>query len=161
MVNSTVQHTMNHYSLRGVYISGFCSHVKLANTKMTFANLQLYGFLLTCYIQNRCKLYMNNCQFVRSNNVPSVLYLYHTGLNVFTSCTFSNNTGGQSVIAIYQSQGQFYKNTFINCTIADNNMTGITLLETAVHFSGRNVIQNNRNSRGSWYHTCSTLQDYC
>ena len=149
MVNSTVQHTMNHYSLRGVYISGFCSHVKLANTKMTFANLQLYGFLLTCYIQNRCKLYMNNCQFVRSNNVPSVLYLYHTGLNVFTSCTFSNNTGGQSVIAIYQSQGQFYKNTFINCTIADNNMTGITLLETAVHFSGRNVIQNNRKAEGA------------
>ena len=28
-------------------------------------------------------------------------------------------------------------------------MTGITLLETAVHFSGRNVIQNNRKAEGA------------
>ena len=144
MLNSTIQHTINHYhSLNGVTISGFCSHVKLSNTKMTFA-LQLQGFSLTCSIQRRCMLQMDNCQFVRSNNVPTVLYLYHIGLSVFTSCTFSNNTGGESVITMHQLQLQSQNNSFINCTISDNNMTGITLLETVVHFSCRNVIQNNR-----------------
>ena len=149
MLNSTIQHTINHYhSLNGVTISGFCSHVKLSNTKMTFA-LQLQGFSLTCSIQRRCMLQMDNCQFVRSNNVPTVLYLYHIGLSVFTSCTFSNNTGGESVITMHQLQLQSQNNSFINCTISDNNMTGITLLETVVHFSGRNVIQNNRKAEGA------------
>ena len=150
MLNLTIKQTTEiHNSLRGVYIAGFCSHVKLANTKMTFSNLQLWGFSLICYAQSRCMLQMDNCQFERSNNVPVVLSLYHTDVNVFTNCTFSNNTGGLSAIAIYQSQTKSYNNSFINCTISDNNMTGITLFETLAYFIGRNVIQNNRNTEGA------------
>ena len=33
--------------------------------------------------------------------------------------------------------------------IADNKMTGITLIETRSEFIGRNVIQNNRNTEGA------------
>ena len=150
MVNSTIRHTINHDSLRGAIIFGFCSHVKLANTKMMFANLQR-GFLLDSNFRSISEFQINNCQFEGSNNVSVVLFLLHTGKNVFTNCTFLNNTGGQSVIAIYQSQGMISqnKNTFINCTISDNNMTGITLFESAVYFIGHNVIQNNRNTEGA------------
>ena len=127
---------------------GFWSHVKFANTKMTFANLHLRGFFLTCNVQSRCMLQMNNCQFERSIDVPLVLHLQYPDISVFTNCTFSNNTGRLSVIAIYHSHLRSYTN-FINCTISDNNMTGITLFETGASFIGRNVIQNNRNTEGA------------
>ena len=80
-----------------------------------------------------CMLQMNDCRIENSHNVPLVFHLSHTGVNVFTNCTFSNNTGGHSVISIYQPQ-RYNDNTFINCTISDNNMTGITLFEAAAHF---------------------------
>ena len=151
ILNSTIQHERKHRlrSFRGVQISGSCSPVKLANTKMAFVNIYLHGFTLSCNVLSRCKLQMNNCQFEGSTNVPIVLSLLNTVQNVFTNCTFSNNTGGQSVISIYQSQLANSYNTFINCTISDNNMTGLTLFGTAVHFIGRNVIQNNRNTEGA------------
>ena len=40
-------------------------------------------------------------------------------------------------------------NNIHSCTISDNNMTGITLIETSATFSGHNVIQNNRNTEGA------------
>ena len=150
MLNSTIQHTRNqHYCLDGVTIYGYFSHVKLVSTKMTFANLHSRGFVISCSKQNMCMLQMNNCQFERSINVLSVLYLFQTVVNIFTSCTFSNNTGGESVITISQSKCTHSYNSFINCTISDNSMTGITLFETVAYFTGRNVIQNNRNTEGA------------
>ena len=77
-----------------------------------------------------------------------IVYLFRMGFNVFKNSEFSNNTGGRSVISIYRSRA-FYNNSFINCTISDNAMTGITLFETTANFIGCNVIENNQNTHGA------------
>ena len=151
MLNSTIRHTILR-SNYGVSIRGCFIQMKVDNTKMTFANLHSIGFLFSCKglitPHKTCILQMYNCRFQRSNNVPLVLYLSYTGVNVFTNCIFSNNTVGHSVISIYHSQHK-YNNTFINCTISNNAMTGIILFDTTVKFIGRNVIQNNQNTNGA------------
>ena len=150
LLNSTIEHTLSP-SNQGMYIKGFYTKVEFVNTKMTFSNLNSKGLSLECRTlkpYGTCMLQMNNCQIENSHNVPFVFHLSHTGVNVFTNCTFSNNTGGHSVISIYRPQRHF-NNTFINCTVSDNNMTGITLFEAAAYFVGHNVIQNNRNTQGA------------
>ena len=147
LMDSTIHHTITP-SNQGVSIKGFYTKVEFVNTKMTFANLHFRGLFIECNGPHACILQMNDCQFENSHNVPIVFYLSHTGVNVFTNCSFSNNTGGHSVISIYQPQHRF-NNTFLNCTISDNNMTGITLFEAAAYFVGRNVIQNNQHTQGA------------
>ena len=153
LLNSTIQHTISP-SNQGMAINCFYTRVEVANTKMTFANIHFRGLFLQCKALHttalgyECMLQMNDCQIESSHNVPHVFHLSHTGVNVFTNCTFSNNTGGHSVISIYRPQRHF-SNTFINCTVSDNNMTGITLFEAVAYFVGRNVIQNNRHTQGA------------
>ena len=90
---------------------------------------------------------MVECQFEGSRNAQ-VVYLKQTHA-VITNCTFSNNTGtgSQSAITIYQTD---LHRTFITSSIiSDNNMTGITLIDTGARFIGCNVIRNNRNTEGA------------
>ena len=54
------------------------------------------------------------------------------------------NVGGQSVITLYHAFG-----TFVNSRISNNNMTGITAIESNIELHGHNVIENNRNTEGA------------
>ena len=150
LLNSTIQHTLSP-SIRGVYIFGSSIQVTISNTKMTFTNLHSMGLHLNCEspnLRSTCTLQMSDSQIENSHTVSLVLYLSYTGENIFTNCTFSNNTGGHSVISIYKPQFPL-NNTFINCTVANNTMTGIALFETTAYFIGRNVIQNNHHTHGA------------
>ena len=147
MLNSTVQHTKT-YSGYGVHIEGCCANVQLINTSMRFANVHFIGFLLfgtNNYIHTIIQ--MNNCQFIGNSGVSFIVYLYQVHVDII-NCIFSNNTNGSSVIMLRQN-GFEGTNNIHSCTISDNNMTGITLIETSATFSGHNVIQNNRNTEGA------------
>ena len=146
MVNSTV-HTKTH-SDYGVSIKGCCASVQLTNTSMSFANIHFIGFvrLGSSFINTR--IHMNNCQFIGSSKVPSIVYLFQVQVDI-TNSIFSNNTSdanGRSVITLHHTG---FRDVIHSCTISDNNMTGITLIETSAKFSGYNVIQNNRNTEGA------------
>ena len=66
--------------------------------------------------------------------------------NIITNCTFSNNTGGHSVIIA----GIGHINIVVKSSIiSDNHMTGIILDSAHLKFIGRNVIQNNKNTEGA------------
>ena len=142
LLNSVVRHTTS-LSNHGVVIVGYFTMADVVGTKMTFANIRVAGLVISCY-----RLRMSNSQIVNSQNVPIVFRLSHSGWNFFTNCSFSNNTGGHSVISIYEPQRSF-SNVFINCTVSDNTMSGISLSGTAAEFVGRNVIQNNHHTHGA------------
>ena len=142
LLNSVVHHTIS-ISNHGVVIAGNSATAQVVGTKMTFANIRVAGLVINCY-----GLWMNNSQIVNSHNVHIVFRLSHSGWNFFTNCTFSNNTGGRAVISIYEPQDCF-TNIFINCTVSDNSMSGISLFGTAAKFVGRNVIQNNHYTYGA------------
>ena len=101
--------------------------------------------LASLEVHAHCK--WSHSQIEGSHNLPTVLTLMQI-LAVITNCTFSNNSGSvSSVISIFPNN---IDRTFItSSTIADNNMTGITLIDTGARFIGRNVIQNNRNTEGA------------
>ena len=147
MLNSTVYHTKT-YSGYGVHIEGCCANVQLTNTSMRFANVHFIGFLLfgTSNLIGTM-MQMSSCQFIGSIGVSFIVYLYQVHADI-TNCIFSNNTNGSSVIMLRQN-GFEGTNIIHSCTISDNNMTGITLIETSATFSGHNVIQNNRNTEGA------------
>ena len=123
-----------------------CPHVTLSNSNMTFANLYVAGLYQVGNTPSTALLQIDSCQFNRNRNVPSVLYLSTASI---TNSTFSNNTGGDSVITISQSSISKVQSTFTNCLITDNNMTGVTIIATGAKFVGCNVIQNNRNTKGA------------
>ena len=148
MINSIVYSEA--HSDEGVVIKGCCGNVKLTNTSMRFTELKSIGFAqFGSNINNkRNTIQMDNCQFIGSSGVPSVVFLYQVQANI-TNCVFSKNTGdrdGRSVITLDQTG---YNDTIHSCIISDNNMTGITLVESGATFSGHNVIQNNRNTDGA------------
>ena len=94
---------------------------------------------------------MNNCQFEGSQSVGAILYFYLSRDTFITNCTFSNNTGGQSVIVFdINTDDEHFSATITNSSIFDNNMTGITIMNSGlVWFKGHNVIQNNKNTEGA------------
>ena len=74
----------------------------------------------------------------------------------FSNCYFSNNSNGLSVITVKNSAL-----SFSHCTISDNNMTGITIMEGGlVGFEALNKIQNNRASEGAGIKLLPTTQVY-
>ena len=148
MLNSNVYSEA--HSDEGVVIKGCCGNVKLTNTSMRFTNLKSIGFAQfgSNSDNKRNTIQMDNCQFIGSSQVPSVVFLYQVQANI-TNCVFSNNTGdrdGRSVITLDQTG---YNDIIDSCIISDNNMAGITLVESGATFSGHNVIQNNRNTDGA------------
>ena len=155
LINSTIVHTETH-SDYGVQITGSCClSVTLSNTRMRLTKQNGFGFYSASDQRSPFQLQINDCQFEGSQSVGAILYLKST-LTTITNCTFSNNTGNHSVIVIDCKINDYYYcdtncNTITNTSISNNNMTGITIIEScgAVHFRGRNVIQNNRNTEGA------------
>ena len=147
MLNSTV-FTKSH-SHFGVWINTCCTTLQITNTSMTFVNKRFFGFLLLADYISDNTIQMDGCHFIGSTGVPSVIYLYRVQAKII-NCIFSNNTSdgdGRSVITIELTG--FSDAVIHSCIISDNNMTGITLIEAAAAFSGRNVIKNNRNTEGA------------
>ena len=146
-VNSSIVHTETHCNF-GVMIITISNSLYLTNTRMRFANMT-NGFHASSN-----NLVMDSCAIERNFNVPLIVYLKGATTSI-TNCTFSHNTGGRSVITIQQSTLHY-----TNSSISNNNMTGITLLETTAWFRGRNVIQNNRNTEGAGITYIPTLSNY-
>ena len=148
LINSTIVHTETH-SDYGVRITG-CK-VTLTNTRIRLTKQNKFGvYILGGQYSNAIQ--MTDCQFERSQSQRGILYIRQ---GVITNCTFSNNTGDQSVIAIDNNYDNPYTVAIINSSITDNNMTGITITKS-VYFNGRNVIQNNRNTEGAGITLIST-----
>ena len=121
--------------------------VTLRDTRMKFANIHIAGFYMERLkaIQN---LQIYDCQFESSHNVSVILSVLEAFTHI-VNCIFSNNTGGNSVIVFFCKNSFSDGNSFENCVISNNNMTGITLIASKIKFKGRNVIQNNRNTEGA------------
>ena len=146
LLGSTIVHTGMTYSDYGVSIISFGDiFVTLRDTRMIFANLHLAGFYMKS-ISGLQLMKIFDCQFESSHNVSVILSVLEARTDII-NCSFSNNTGGNSVIVFFCKGIQNY--FFENCVISNNNMTGITLIASNAEFSGRNVIQNNRNTEGA------------
>ena len=91
---------------------------------------------------------MDSCQFIGSTGVPTLVYLNQINA-VITNCIFSNNTSDANICSVITLHQTGFKDAIHSCTISDNSMTGITIIETSATFSGHNVIQNNRNKEGA------------
>ena len=151
ILNSTIVNEGTYSGYGVVIVIGHSTYVKFVNTRMRVANLLYFGFELVGYnvhddMFSASQLQMVNCQFERCNNVSVIIYLISQPLMIITNCTFSNNTGGRSVITNWSGTNTIVVNSSI---ISDNNMTGITLDSAILKFIGRNVIQNNRNTEGA------------
>ena len=166
ILNSTITHTEKQ-SIHGVNIMGCCTKVIFNNTRMrltkqivsgVFANGHIQGF---GYSINAQTLTMDNCIIEISQSGTALIQV--SGMfYLFNNCTFSNNSGNQSVIMILHNDDNehvqcvwknvvTYCGTISNCLISDNNMTGIVIVKSThgLYFIGRNVIQNNRNTQGA------------
>ena len=147
-INSSIIHTKTQ-SLTGVGITGCCPVIEFTKTKVTLSKQSFGGFYITGTI-----LVVTECQFEGSRGGGVILYPKNAGIRI-TNSTFSNNTGDRSVIVIDEN----YQYVIIaNSTISNNNMTGITIIDGHVYFSGHNVIQNNRNTEGAGINIQSTSQ---
>ena len=166
ILNSTITHTETP-SLNGVSIKGCCTKVIFNNTIMRLTKQIVSGVFVDGDIQgignsiDAQSLRMDNCIIERSHSGNALLYV--SGLAyIINNCTFSNNSGNQSVIMIKSDDinlGCLWKNILTsyscgvisNCSISDNNMTGIVILKSTrgLIFIGHNVIQNNRNTQGA------------
>ena len=120
---------------------------ELTNTSMRFAN-KFIGFKLVGDNVINARIQIDNCQFIGSYAVTYIVYLEQVSAKI-TNSIFSNNTSdanGGSVIILHN----IIYIPIHSCNISENNnMTGITLIDTAAAFSGYNVIQNNRNTEGA------------
>ena len=148
LTRSTIVHTGMTYSDYGVSIISYGdTDVSIEDTRMKFANLHLAGFYMKRMIGNQL-LEISYCQFESSHNVSVILSVVEADTHI-ANCIFSNNTGGNSVIVFFCKGSFIVGNSFENCVISNNNMTGITLIASNAVFYGRNVIQNNRNTEGA------------
>ena len=148
LLMSTIVHTGTMYSDYGVSIVSYGEiFVILRHTRMKFANLHLAGFYMKRMSDNN-KMHIIDCQFENSHNVSVILSVVEVDTRI-ENCIFSNNTGGNSVIVFFCNALLGEDNSFKNCVISNNNMTGITLIASTIEFNGRNVIQNNRNTEGA------------
>ena len=150
MLNSNVQ-SEQHSTYVGVFVYtvGCCTSVQLTNTSMRFANKPI-GFKQVADIVDNARIQIDSCQFIGSYAVTSIVYLEQVRA-IITNSIFSNNTSdanGGSVIKLNHI-GDYYLIVH-SCNISENNnMTGITLIDTSAVFSGSNVIKNNRNTEGA------------
>ena len=138
--DSTIVHTET-ASDQVVNISS-CDEVTMTNTTWKIAN-QLNTGVVTERIGRR--LLIKDCHFEGCYNLSSVLLVKsQASWSTIDNCTFSNNTGGRSVIFLYQADSNV-----INSVVSDNSMTGITAIESNIEFHGHNFIQNNRYREGA------------
>ena len=147
VINSNILHTENH-SFYGVTFQGCCPLIKFINTRIIISK-QIFGFYALGYSSDPFSNYglqINDSQFEGSQS-GAILYT-RLPQAIITNCTFSNNTGGQSVI-VFDSSNGYSAALITNSIISDNNMTGIIIKKGILSFIGRNVIQNNRDTEGA------------
>ena len=125
----------------GIYIEN-CNVLSITNS---IVQLQIARTSVTINGKNDLVIYLiiENCSFIENKNSPSTSTFFIENvpmiLNdfrtvVITKCNFSNNSNGLSVITVKNSQLKIS-----NCLIADNNMTGITVMDNGkVNFTGTN-----------------------
>ena len=89
---------------------------------------------------------IQNSVFTRKTCPVAVIVAEMANLHIVNT-TFSNNSNGVAVIAA--SLADPYILTMTDCTIADNAVTGVSVREGLVLFTGQNVIQNNKSNRGA------------
>ena len=163
ILNSTITHTETPSS-NGVSIKGCCTRVSFNNTRMRLTKQIGSGVIVEGNSINTQSLRMDNCIIERSQSGIALLHVI--GITyLINNCTFSNNSGNQSVIMIEQSNdvdlGCLRMNNYTqyeycgiisNSLISDNSMTGIVIIKSTnsgLYFIGHNVIQNNRNTQGA------------
>ena len=128
----------------GVYVhtEGCCASVQLTNTSMRFANKSI-GFKQVGDNVYNARIQIDSCQFIGSYAVTYIVYLEQVNAKI-TNSIFSNNTSdanGGSVITLHNIMVTIYPIVH-SCNISENNnMTGITLIDTSAVFSGYNVIK--------------------
>ena len=172
ILNSTITHTETP-SWNAVSITGCCARVMFDNTRIKLTKQSDSGVFVdggigqqgnVGYFTDEQSLRMDNCIIERSQSGKALLYMRGIAY-LFNNCTFSNNSGNQTVVLIHliqdnnsicswkvtNSENIPYCGTIINCTISDNNMTGIVIFKSfnGIYLNGRNVIQNNRNTQGA------------
>ena len=157
ILNSSITHTETS-SWNGVSITGCCTRVIFNNTRMRLTKQIESCVFVDSHFQclNLLSLIMDNCIIERSQCGTAILYVGSI-THLINNCTFSNNSGSQSVIMIHKIDNGCYNifkgrcNILKNSLISDNNMTGIVILKSIfeLYFYGRNVIQNNRNTQGA------------
>ena len=159
LINSTIVHTETH-SDYGVQIIGCCPTVTLTNTKIRLTKQKYFGLHIASdqSSRNSFPVHIKDCQFEKSQSVGAIFYL-SVLIAYITNCTFSNNTGNHSVIAIDIKIDLPTLFVIRSSSISDNNMTGITIVGSGeVYFVRRNVIQNNRNTEGAGITFQNTVQ---
>ena len=114
----------------------------MINTKFRMGNQKIAGLSIIYSIN----LTISNSLFDGCYNIGSVVLIrsHRTVDASINNSTFVNNTGGRSVITLYQAYC-----SIMNSRISDNSMTGITAIESNIEFPGYNVIQNNRYTEGA------------
>ena len=140
LMDSKILHTTPSDS---VFYASNCHDVTVTNTQMTMANQCFAGFV--CDHLN--KLTIKSSCIEGCYNLSSVLLIKSQKFNHVTisnSTFFKQHKWSISVITFYSS-----KTLVVNSSISDNNMTGITAIESYVVFHGHNVIQNNRYTEGA------------
>ena len=159
ILNSTITHTETP-SLNGVSIKGCCTRVIFNNTRMRLTKQKESGVIVEGNSINMQSLRMDYCIIERSQSGTALLHVSGIAYMI-NNCTFSNNSGNQSVIMIEESNDIYSKCLWVNyhtqcgiisnCLISDNNMTGIVIFKSTqgLLFIGHNVIQNNRNTQGA------------
>ena len=159
LINSTIVHTETH-SDYGVQIAGCCHKVTLTNTKIRLTKQKYFGLHIASdqSSRNSFPVHIKDCQFEKSQSVGAIFYL-SVLIAYIANCTFSNNTGNHSVIAIDIKIDLPTLFVIRSSSISDNNMTGITIVGSGeVYFVRRNVIQNNRNTEGAGITFQNTVQ---
>ena len=150
MLNSNVQ-SEQHSIDNGVYVHsvGCCASVQLTNTSTRFANKPT-GFKQVIDNVYNARIQIDSCQFIGSYAVTYIVYLEQVNAKI-TNSIFSNNTSdanGGSVITLHNIG--YHIPIVHSCNISENNnMTGITLIDTSAVFSGYNVIKSNTNTEGA------------
>ena len=143
LLDSSISHTKANSGL--VASITRCSTLNITRTRMVIANQKFAGVM----VNGVKSLNIKHSQFENSYNLPSVLLIMRIssnleGISKIINCTFFKNYNGKSVVTIYNTNG-----IFVNSSISDNNMTGITAIESDIQFHGHNVIQNNRYTEGA------------
>ena len=107
ILNSTITHTET-TSLNGVIIKGCCTRVIFNNTRMRLTKLIKSGVLVDGHNQglgnstDAQTMAMDNCIIEKSQSETALLHV--SGIQyLINNCTFSNNSGNQSVIMIHRS----------------------------------------------------------
>ena len=120
ILNSTITHTETP-SLNAVSITGCCTSVIFNNTRMRLTKQIESGVIVHGHSRDvpyyNCdahSLTMDNCIIERSQSLTAILYVSNIAYHI-NNCTFSKNSGNQSVIMIDKKYNNCFYGTIRNC----------------------------------------------